>query len=69
MIDFLIVMLLLWCAVPLGVMAAYATYYGYSAKCTYTWHLGPGVPICIKFSPTHLYWCPLGMVGFEVEMD
>lgn len=65
---YVIVFILFWLAVPIGVLLAFTTFYGYHAECETTWHLGPGAKIGIEFNEKRLYWCPVGLIGFEVEM-
>lgn len=29
---------------------------------------GPAAPIGFNFESDHLYWCPIGMVGVEIQL-
>lgn len=59
----------LWCAVPLGVLLAFTCWYGCRAECTVRLYYGLGVPLGVRLGHGELYYCPVGVVGVEVEMD
>jgi hypothetical protein len=70
MLELLADALLLWWTVPIAWLAvALLIFKGADVHIEVTLWSGIDVPICAKFSKRSAYWCPVGLLGIEVELS
>jgi hypothetical protein len=68
MIELFYFAILAWLAVPVIVMTTFTFKYGYYAECEITLHIGPGALVGVSWEAKRMYWCPCGLIGFEIEI-
>lgn len=68
-LGFILMAIVCWITGPAAVQVYFTFIHGWAAPCTTTWYIGPGAPVGVQVSKTRLYWCPFGMVGYELEME
>ena len=66
--QILLLAMFAWSVFPAAILLAFATAYGYRAPAETTVHFGFGARLGVHFDPHRFYWCPIGLIGVEVEM-